>query len=156
MRSLVLQCAVQLSSALQDVEQLYHQCNDGAQQPGDDQVRLLLYALIKGANQEQVYIVLDALDECRDQDKLCNFLEELVASPQHELCVLTTSRAVKNIDSSLRPIANHAIDIQSGTVDLDIDAFVRSQLETDRKLRKWPTSVKDEIATELLKKADGM
>jgi len=102
------------------------------------------------------YIILDALDECTDRERLLPFIQNVVESQQYKVCLLATSRQEKDIKEELKPIANQTVGIQSAEVDHDICLYIHDQLATDPKLKKWPPSVKDEIASEMMKKADGM
>jgi hypothetical protein len=45
---------------------------------------------------------------------------------------------------------------QSALVDADILVYIRDQIVTDTKLKKWSDSVQNEITTALMKKAGGM
>ena len=69
---------------------------------------------------------------------------------------MTTSRRERDIDECLGVVADHNIDIQSAVVDQDIRLYVQDRLTTDSKLKKWPTSVQDDISQTLMEKAGGM
>jgi hypothetical protein len=102
------------------------------------------------------YIILDALDECTDREDLLTFICALADSKLLRLRILATSRPERDIEERLTPIADHNINIQSAIVDRDIRVYIRDQLATDMKLKKWPPSVQDEIATVMMEKAGGM
>jgi hypothetical protein len=114
------------------------------------------FRLLSPASGEEKYIVLDALDECTDREGLLNFIRDLMSSSPRDLRILSTSRREKDIDDELSQVANHNIDIQSAIVDTDIRIYIRDQMATDKKLKKWPDSVHNEITTALMEKAGGM
>lgn len=153
-RSLLLQFALQLPDKLSLLKQLYQKCSNGSEQPTNEQLQSLLYTITEPV--PRAYIVLDALDECLDREELLTMIERFVTSDRHRIHVLATSRREKDIDESLRPISDHVFDLQCDVVDLDIDAYLRGRLSTDKKLRIWPPIVQAEIAAVLRSKADGM
>lgn len=154
LRSLLFQLALVLPDCLKALDEAYRRCSDGKQQPSDDTVRSLLLSALTLSNQK--YLIIDALDECTDRQILLTFLQSVATSPQHKVGMLVTSRREKDIEDELRPVAQHIMNIQSAQVDNDISVYVRDRLTTDLKLRKWPQAVKDEIAEELMSKANGM
>jgi hypothetical protein len=153
-RSLLFQFTQQVPGIFQGLEHLYQKCGIGQQQPADEAIHSLFQdgmGLIASK-----YIILDALDECTDSGDLLAFVGDLADSKLKGLRIMATSRREKDIEEQLKPIADHNIDIQSAVVDEDIRIYVQDRLATDSKLRKWPTSVRDEIATVMMEKADGM
>ncbi|KAK5949822.1 hypothetical protein OHC33_009211 [Knufia fluminis] len=152
-RCLVFQFALQMPECLAALEQLYQQCNNGSQAPSEGAIRAILYDAL--ALPRRKYIIIDALDECTDHENLLQFLQDLEVS-QREVCVLATSRRERDIEEELQHIATETVDIQSAVVDDDIRVYIDDRLVTDAKLKKWPSSVKDEIIRELMRKANGM
>jgi hypothetical protein len=102
------------------------------------------------------YIMLDALDECREQDELLSFLEEMTSWELDVLHVLATSRPDPKINECLASRIMHVIDLQSVIVDADIQLHICEELQRDFSLRKWPLEVKNEIETSLMEGAKGM
>ena len=154
LRSLLFQLALQLPACLHALEQAYQRCDNGHSQPSDDNIQSMLLSALTLPNQK--YMVLDALDECTDRPTLLPFINDLVTSSQHHVRLLATSRRERDIEEELRSVAQHVVNIQSAEVDTDISVYVRGRLATDSKLKKWPSGVKDEIAVELMSKANGM
>lgn len=153
-RSLLFQLALNMPECLQALEQCYQRCNNGHNQPCEDTVRSMLCDAL--ALPRRVYIVLDALDECTDQEILLPFLHRLMLSQPQQFCLLATSRPEKDIEEQIIPLANHVVNIQSTEVDHDIRVYAHDRLTTDIKLKKWPSHVKSKIAHELMSKANGM
>ena len=153
-RSLLFDITLQQRNRLQILEQLYHKCGNGRQQPAEDEIRSLFKDTIACTGHK--YIILDALDECVDREDFMAVIRELVHSQQKDLRIMITSRREKDIEEQLRSIANYDINIQSAIVNEDIRIYVRNRLVTDSKLKKWPINVQENIAAVLTEKADGM
>ena len=66
LRSLLLQVTLQQQNRLQILEKLYQKCGNGQQQPAEDVIRSLLNDAV--ACTGNVYIILDALDECTHRE----------------------------------------------------------------------------------------
>ena len=153
-RSLLFQVTLQQQNRLQVLEQLYQKCRNGQQQPAEDVIRSLLKDAVACTGHK--YIILDAMDECADREDLLTFIHELVNSQQQGLHVMITSRREKDIEEQLDFLANYIINIQSAIVDEDIRVYIHDRLTTDRKLKKWPIAVQEEITTAMMEKARGM
>ena len=70
--------------------------------------------------------------------------------------ILATSRREKDIEDELSLVAHHNINIHRALVNADIRIYIRDRMTTDTRLTKWPLSVRDEITTTLMGRADGM
>lgn len=107
------------------------------------------------------YIIIDALDECGDQDALFKFLRALSTWQIGTLHLLVTSRKEVDIEDCLNALVKgeDQICIQSALVNQDIRAYIRETLQTDEKLNgRWgkkPEALKL-IDEKLMEKADGM
>ena len=152
-RSLLFQIVLQTKGYLQDLESLYQKHGNGQQQPAENIIQSLFYNKI--AQAEHVYIVLDALDECTDQESFLAFLRKLIDT-NGGLRILTTSRREKDIEDLLSTVADYNINIESAIVDRDISVYVHDRLAEDSRLRKWPSAVQKEITTTLMEQAGGM
>jgi len=114
--------------------------------------------------QGQIYIIIDALDECPDtsgtlsaREEVLELVEELVCLnlPNVHLCV--TSRPEIDIRSVLTPLTSLQISLHDERGQKDdimnyIDAFVHS----DRKMRKWREEDLQLVIDVLSEKANGM
>ena len=152
-RSLLFQIALQTSECLQDLESLYQKHENGQQQPADNVIQSLFCDKI--AQIEHVYIILDALDECKNREPFLEFHHKLT-DINGGFRILATSRREKDIENLLSTITDYNINIESAIVDRDIFVYVRDRLVTDLRLRKWPLAVHEEIKTILMEKAGGM
>ncbi|KAJ7067281.1 ectomycorrhiza-induced ankyrin-domain/NACHT-domain-containing protein [Mycena amicta] len=101
---------------------------------------------------QPVYIVLDALDECSEHDKLLDVVKHIVDAKLANVHLLLTSRPEIARDTDL---AKQAVSVSlDGCVDQDIEAYVTeilSKLDGD-----WPQERKNQIKAGLLERGGGM
>jgi hypothetical protein len=121
----------------------------------------LLKAIKSLLEYKQSFIIIDALDECPnsgdERGDLCDILEELHSWAQPNLHLLVTSRKEVDLCDALESLVTLGpISIQGGVVKSDIRKYVRSQLESDSKLKKWSDEIQTEIEETLVEGAQGM
>ncbi|KAL6714576.1 hypothetical protein ACLMJK_008001 [Lecanora helva] len=102
------------------------------------------------------FLILDALDECLERDKLLDFLGELQSWEQAKISVFATSRREPDIEDSLSTTATHIISLEDNVIDNDILLYINNQLQSKKGLSKWPEDIKAEIRSTLLNGANGM
>jgi hypothetical protein len=114
--------------------------------------------------QRPTYIILDAIDECplrssagSPREEVLEFINELVDFRLQNVHKYVTSRPEVDIQAILGPLAAHPVSLhdQSGQKQ-DIADYVRSFVETDRRMRRWRNDDKDLVIKTLPEKADGM
>ena len=110
------------------------------------------------------YIIMDAIDECplrssvgSPREEVLNFINELVGLRRSNVYMCVTSRPEVDIQAILGPLTPHPVSLhdQSGQKQ-DIADYVRSFVETNRRMRKWRDGDKDFVIKTLPEKADGM
>ena len=104
----------------------------------------------------QVFIILDALDECTEREELMKLIDSIIGWKIEKLHLLATSRRETGITEILEPLTTALISIQNENVDADIQIHVRERLQNDLKLKKWPAKVHMEIEATLIDGAHGM
>ena len=107
------------------------------------------------------YLVIDALDECPEandnegREEVMRGLHSLATRHPH-IKLLITSRKETDISDFMQewepPVAEIAVQPSEG----DIEKYVHSELEQNRKLRTLSSSVKNDILRTLTTQADGM
>ncbi|PKK54169.1 hypothetical protein CI102_1362 [Trichoderma harzianum] len=112
-----------------------------------------------------VYIVIDALDECpllnEQRGKLLTSLRRIFAIAPNKFRFFLTSRKEPDIDNKIRPILSstdkNEIDLlaRQYIINWDIIHYIDSQLNGD-EYKSWPKSVKEEARESLVEKADCM
>ena len=107
-----------------------------------------------------IYVVIDALDECTEREQLLTDLEEMASWEDVSLHMLATSRRERDIEESLDLLSDerNRISIQSALVNADIRTYTHDRLQNDRKLRRWlkHPKVQLEIENTLVEKGAGM
>ena len=137
---------------------LYSSCSDGARQPKLYELRQTLRGLVQEFG--DTFIMVDALDECKEREQLLADIQEFIQWQLEGLHILVTSRREGDIKVTLDPLVNvnQNIDIQSEVVDRDIRVFVREVIQSAQGLRRWRNKpvVQDEIEKALTENANGM
>jgi Cdc6-like AAA superfamily ATPase len=157
-RSLIVQLSTQCKATLLALQSLYSSSANGSQQPSTDALLQTLRELIN--NFDETFIVLDALDECKERPGLLEYIDEIVSWKVGKLHVLATSRREKDIEDSFESFleSDGKVSLQTAMVDHDIRTYINDRLRTDRKMRRWQKhpNVLEEIETKLMEKANGM
>jgi ankyrin repeat domain-containing protein 50 len=115
---------------------------------------ITLRHIIKGF--QHVYVIVDALDECRDQDQLLAIIIEIISWKLGPLHLLATSRKEKDIEGCVGPLASTQFDLHSLQINTDIQTHIQETLKNDSKLKKWPSKVHSQIEAALMEGAHGM
>ncbi|KAL5325365.1 hypothetical protein ACEPPN_006490 [Leptodophora sp. 'Broadleaf-Isolate-01'] len=152
--SLVEQLAWQSAKALACLESLYSRCRDGKQQPTQDALEAALQQMLDEFG--ETFLILDALDECKEREELLLLLENFTSWGAGNLHVLATSRRERDIEETLESLTTSEICLQSALVDNDIRTYLSERLQNDPKLNRWPANVRGEIKDTLMEGAQGM
>ncbi|KAF8850847.1 hypothetical protein BDZ45DRAFT_538316, partial [Acephala macrosclerotiorum] len=104
----------------------------------------------------QVYIVVDALDECMEVPNILDSLSQILAQHNRRLHLLVCSRWQMGIMKTLSQMPIETIAFRKPDLDSDLRAFIQHQLENRPSLSQRPSAVKEEITKVLLERADGM
>jgi len=87
---------------------------------------------------------------------LLNLIDGIINWKFEDLHVLATSRKETDISEMLDPLVTGQISIQNEIVNADILTHICHTLQNDRKLKKWPEEIQNEIKTTLMDGAHGM
>jgi Cdc6-like AAA superfamily ATPase len=157
-RSLLCQLSEQVIKIPPSLDALFSSCESGQRQPSTDALMKALRLITQDL--PQIYIVLDALDECTQRSELMEMLETIIGWKVTNLHLVVTSRREHDIESSLVKFVDsqNQICLQSTVVDKDIQLYVRQRLSKDRRLQKWgkDASTKAQIEDVLMGEAKGM
>ena len=143
---------------------LYLKHGSGAQKPSEDDLIQCLKDMITLPDQQPVYLIVDALDECLDtsgmpspREQVLDLVNELVEiqSPNLRLCV--TSRPEIDIRRALEPLTSLRVSLheQSGQRQ-DIVDYVTSVVRSDSKMGRWRDEDRNLVIETLSVMADGM
>ena len=87
---------------------------------------------------------------------MLNALREIKSSSTGLCNMFVASRPEAGIAREMSDICNVDVEVQAVLVDEDIRCHVRSCLNKDTRLKRWPQPVKIEIEEMLVKGANGM
>jgi hypothetical protein len=108
----------------------------------------------------EVFILIEALDECTQRRELMDMLETVAGWQLDNLHLLMTSRKERDIVISLEGYVEEedTVCLQRDTVDQDIQRYVQHRLHDDKSLAKWnkDAAVRHEIEAALMSGACGM
>ena len=154
LRSLIVQLSMQSVKTPEVLNSLFARSQDGRQQPTSDALTLTLQHMVEDF--QQTFIIVDALDECKEREDLLQLIENIVNWKLEKLHILATSRRERDIEEALEPLITGQICIQSALVNADIHIHLCERLRNDPKLRKWPANVQMEMEKTLMEGAHGM
>ena len=105
---------------------------------------------------EETFIIIDAIDECESIEILLDFVHEVMEWKLGKLHLLITSRPQWEIESSFLSTAAISVSISSASVDADIRVYVRERLLGDKSMKRWNSTIQEEIETTIMEGAEGM
>lgn len=162
LRSFISQLYNKCENVRSCLDTLYSSCSQGISQPSLESLRRAFQDMLHKA--EDVWIVIDALDECQTRrghsgGGVLSWIQSLQDS-QKKLHLLLTSRPEQDINASIRGWARDQdiLSIQGDLVRGDIDAYIRARVKDNGEFRRWHTrpDIQAEIEAALIEKADGM
>jgi hypothetical protein len=152
--SMMRSVAVQIETSLLHnkvspaLEQLYSTCQKtgSGRNPTLDEVTNLIMAL--SAVAPNVYIILDALDECQNREELLEAIATLKGSVVNAK-LFVTSRQEQDIIEGLTEDGFTPMTILEDSIEHDIGLYVSSILRNDTHLRRLPEGLKHHIRNTL-------
>ncbi|KIN03428.1 hypothetical protein OIDMADRAFT_51391 [Oidiodendron maius Zn] len=146
MCSLLRQLVEGLPTFPQEIFRLYMSHKEGKRLLGPSDCLLAIAALSRMYN--QVFVVVDAIDECYNgQGERDKFVEELQGLPEN-IRLIITSRPIKSIEVEFA----HGIQMNIQAQQSDIEKYVSARLESEKSLAKMikadndlPTIIKNKI-----------
>ena len=166
LRSLVFQLSTDSSPCCDILHHVYKAHKDGTQQPSDGTLKECLKEMLRLLAHGQVFLVMDALDECPyspglppPRSEVLQLVKELVDLHLPGLYVCATSRPEVDIRAVLQPLAFRSVSLhdESGQ-KADIADYVRSVVNspTSTAMRRWRKDDKKLVIEMLTERADGM
>ena len=167
-RNLLSSFLLQLSNRSNEfraiLAELYSEHEDGSQQLSEDALMKCLKVMLKRTGQGEIYIFVDALDECPDfpgyptpREQALTIVQELVGLNLSHVHFCITSRPEVDIRDTLKPLAIHNVSIHEQTgQNQDISDYIKSVISSDPKMRRWREEDRQLVLETLTKKAGGM
>ena len=160
--SLVSQLSAKSDACYEVLSQLYSTNAGGA--PTSSVLTKCIEDMLSLPEQGDIYIIIDALDECPNTSGMVSAREEVLellgglvhlGRPNLHLCV--TSRPEVDIRSVLKPLEPLEISLHHEKGQkLDIIKYIKSVVHSDHNMRKWSEEVQQQVIDTLSEKADGM
>jgi hypothetical protein len=154
LRSLIAQFLDRAPRIPDALDRLYSACTSNHRDPDLDDLTQVLMHIVQ--DHPQVYIIIDALDECAEREVVLTLLTDIVSWKSSTLHTLVTSRKEGEIEECLLPLCWRTVALQESVVAGDIEIHIRRRLQKDSRLRKWPKKVQEEIEAALTTGAHGM
>ena len=104
----------------------------------------------------EVYIVIDALDECEQGEEVLRWIQKLVESRDDRLHLLVSSRQDHHFRNAFQTPATSILTLDEYTFEKDIQLYIRERLSTDPRMMRWPSSVQNDIENSLMVNAGGL
>jgi hypothetical protein len=137
---------------------------NGARTPSDGELIRCLIELLKLPGSRQVYLIVDALDECPStsslsspREELLSLLEDLVVEQFPNLRICVTSRPEVDIKTLLEPLAFRSVLLQDAPEQKkDIADYIEAVVRANINMKNWSPRLKQRVTDVLTSRADGM
>jgi hypothetical protein len=162
--SLLVQLCHQSDSYCDILSKFYQRHANGSQHPGDDELVRCLKDILEFPGQAPIFLIVDGLDECPNttalpshREKVLILLEDLIDLQLAHLRICVTSRPEADIKLVLEPLTFRSVSLhdERGQIE-DIERYIRSVVNTGRKMRRWKPEHKELVIDVLTERADGM
>ncbi|KZP03973.1 hypothetical protein FIBSPDRAFT_657023, partial [Athelia psychrophila] len=102
----------------------------------------------------RTYIIIDAVDECADREKVLAWIEQLTRRKKGNLQVLFSSRPERDITDQLRSMVSlYRVTLNGKLADKDIETYLDAMLS---KLTRWDKETIARVRNALITGSDGM
>jgi len=168
--SLLDQLCTQSKPFLDILSGLHAKHNQGGEQPSEAELTKCLRKMLEHQGKAPVFIVVDGLDECPDSrgsDSLpgaptrrlsvLKILKGLIKLKLQNLHFCLTSRHEFDIQEVLDPLGPMSVSLhnQKGQLE-DIEQYVKSVVDSDVTMKRWPPETKKSVIGTLADKSHGM
>jgi hypothetical protein len=153
-RSLIRQFSTPYGGVPAVLTKLYHSCHNGGAQPSVESLQATLLLILEAF--DDVYIVLDALDECAERKYILKWVKETTSWRKSKLHLLVTSRLEEDIAKHLRLLDPNHVYIKQDLVSRDIERYIDSILDGEDSFERWGDEIKANTKNKLLNNAGGM
>src|ERR1700728_2535815 len=153
-RSLIRQFSAAYGGVPTVLTKLYHSCHDGGSQPSVQSLQSVLLTILEAF--DDVYIVLDALDECAERKDLLKWIKQMTSWKGSKLHLLTTSRPEEDIAKNLRLLDPDHVDIKRDLITRDVERYIDCTLDDEDAFDQWNDEIKANMKSKLLESAGGM
>ena len=162
--SVLVQLCCQSDSYCDILSKLCSEHDDGSDDPSDDALLRCLKRLLELPGQAPIFLIVDALDECLNtpelstpREKVLVLLKDLIDLKLPNLRICITSRPDIDIKAILMPLTSHSVSLhdEHGQKE-DIKDYVKSVVNTNKKMKNWSSEQKQLVIDALIGRADGV
>ncbi|KAF9009620.1 ankyrin repeat-containing domain protein [Cyathus striatus] len=109
-------------------------CGDGSQKPT---TKSLEDTLLKMATEfDDVFIIIDSLDECTEWDRLSQWIKDISESQTGNLHFFATSRPEYDVQEDLKAVSHNDFVLLEDHVSEDLQMFIQKKVQSSRKLNR--------------------
>lgn len=153
-RSLVFQLSLSADDAPEPLAELYHRHHREKECPTLPTILEWVSVLLRILEtRKSLFIVIDALDECEEDEQLIASIADIVARSPRSIRWLFTCQIP---DAILRYTSFTVVHIATSAVDSDIITYLHAILRNDPTLRSYSATAKAMIEHAIQSKAQGM
>jgi hypothetical protein len=164
LRSILIQLSARSDPCCDILSRLYSHRDRGVERPNDRAMIECLKEMLTLDAHRPIYIIMDAVDECpiassipSPREEVLELVKELVTLQIPNLRICVTSRPEFDIQAILEPLASYPVSLHDETGQKeDIIEYVRSFVNSDRRMRRWRDEDKDLVIKTLSEKSGGM
>lgn len=165
-RCLISQLTGMSKASRKHIDSLYTSHQQGNMQPNLRSLCETFQAIVNESG--EVWIILDALDECKMRQDwngypgygLLSWIKSLVSYKMANVHLIFTSRPEQDIKSAVDKWMDkeNMFPVESGLMNEDIQEYVHTKVREHEGLERWHSQpyIQKEIEKALLKKANGM
>ncbi|KZP10823.1 hypothetical protein FIBSPDRAFT_872279 [Athelia psychrophila] len=133
---------------------MYAKYDKGSRQPPIDVLEATLLRIITSF--DDVFIVIDSLDECSEREEVVQWIHSVASSASGKLHMVVSSRPEPGIMQGLRLLSQlEEVSISGHQIESDIQSYLNTRL-SQRDAAKWTSTQKEMIGAALMDGADGM
>ena len=162
--SILLQLSAKSDSCHDVLSKLYSENSRDIGKPDIGALKKCLADMLSLPGQGQMYIIVDALDECPNfpgtpsaREDVLEYVEEIVNLKLPNVHICVASRPEMDIRLVLEPLTALRISLHEEIGQKkDIIEYINSIVRSDRSLRRWKEGDKRLVVDTLSSKADGM
>ncbi|KAI0289002.1 hypothetical protein BC826DRAFT_1107328 [Russula brevipes] len=147
------------------LQELFTACRGGYEQPSYTALATCFKSMIELPRQLQIFVIVDALDECpstgipSSRDEVLDFVEDLIRPKKYSnLSICVTSRPELDIQTVLGPLPSAScvsLQEESGQME-DVGNYLRSFVHNDRVMGRWTEEDRELVIRTLSNRGGGM
>jgi hypothetical protein len=162
--SLVFQLGAESDPCYQILSRVYSDHAGGNREPSEDALSQCLVDMLKVPGRPEVYIIIDALDECPNisgmptpREQVLEFLTYLVQLKLPNVHICVSSRFEVDIRKVLEPLASFRMSLHDeGGQNADISSYINAIVQSDSRMQRWRKEDQQMVIDTLSDNADGM